>query len=115
MRTEREKDAEAFGGVTQALFLSVPGEAKNRNPGANGRMSPRSLFAVVRSLAEDALGEGEAKRGHPHLFRHNVGYLMNEKGGITAVQQQIAHRNIAYSAVYAQRTDEELERILDGH
>ena len=40
--------------------------------------------------------------------------IMNEKGGITAVQKQLAHRNIAYSAVYAQRTDDELERILDG-
>lgn len=114
LRTEREKDAAAFGDATQALFLSVPAQAKNRNPDADGRMSPRSLFSVVRNLAEDALGEGEAKRIHPHLFRHHVGFLMNEKGGITAVQKQLAHRNIAYSAVYAQRTDDELERILDG-
>lgn len=113
--TERGKDAEAFGGSPAPLFLSVPGQAKKRNPDATGRMSPRSLFSVVRNLAEDALGETEAKRIHPHIFRHHVGYLMNEKGGITAVQKQLAHRNIAYSAVYAQRTDEELERILDGH
>ncbi len=96
------------------MFLSVPAQAKNRNPDADGRMSPRSLFSVVRNLAADALGEGESKRIHPHLFRHHVGFLMNEKGGITAVQKQLAHRNIAYSAVYAQRTDDELERILDG-
>jgi site-specific recombinase XerD len=31
LRTERDKDAEAFGGATQALFLSVPAQAKNRN------------------------------------------------------------------------------------
>ena len=114
LRTEREKDAAVFGEGVTPLFLSVPANARNRNPEASGRMSSRSIFAVVRRLAEDALGEAEAKRIHPHLFRHHVGYLMNEKGGITAVQKQLAHRNIAYSAVYAQRTDEELERILDG-
>jgi uncharacterized DUF497 family protein len=32
---------------------------------------------------------------------------MNEHGGITAVQKQLGHRNIAYSAGYCQRTDEE--------
>lgn len=115
LATEREKDAAAYGGDCAPLFLAVPHQAKNRNPDADGRMSSRALFAVVRRLAEDALGETEARRIHPHLFRHHVGYLMNEKGGITAVQKQLAHRNIAYSAVYAQRTDEELERILDGH
>jgi hypothetical protein len=34
---------------------------------ADGRMSPRSLFAVMRDLAEDALGDGESKRIHPHI------------------------------------------------
>jgi hypothetical protein len=33
---------------------------------------------------------------------------MNERGGITAVQKQLGHRNIAYSAGYCQRTDDEL-------
>lgn len=114
LRTERGADAESFGGDPPPLFLTVPHQARKRNPDSDGRMSPRSVFGVVRRLAEDALGESEGKRIHPHLFRHHVGYLMNEKGGITAVQKQLAHRNIAYSAVYAQRTDEELERILDG-
>lgn len=112
--TERVKDAETFGDGTVPLFLTVPEQARKRNPESTGRMTSRAVFSVVRRLAEDALGETEAKRIHPHLFRHHVGYLMNEKGGITAVQKQLAHRNIAYSAVYAQRTDEELERILDG-
>lgn len=114
LRTERGKDSESFGGESVPLFLAVPHQAFKKNPGSAGRMSTRTVFSVVRKLAEDAFGESEAKRIHPHLFRHHVGYLMNEKGGITAVQKQLAHRNIAYSAVYAQRTDEELERILDG-
>lgn len=114
VRTERPKDAETYGEGASPLFLAVPHQAVKRNPDADGRMSPRTIFGVVRRLAEDALGESESKRIHPHLFRHHVGHLMNEKGGITAVQKQLAHKNIAYSAVYAQRTDEELERILDG-
>ena len=67
LRTERGKDA-AFGDATQALFLSVPTQARNLNPQADGRMSSRSIFSVVRNLVVDALGEIEAKRLHPHLF-----------------------------------------------
>jgi site-specific recombinase XerC len=38
---------------------------------------------------------------------------MNKRGGITAVQDQLGHRNIAYSAVYAQRTDEEIAAFIN--
>jgi hypothetical protein len=38
---------------------------------------------------------------------------MEQRGGITAVQKQLAHKNIAYSAVYCQKTDEELESYFD--
>jgi hypothetical protein len=42
-----------------------------------------------------------------------VGYLMNERGGITAVQKRLGHRNIAYSAGYCQRADDELAGYLE--
>lgn len=115
LRAERPKDAETFGHAGGGpLFLSVPQQAVKRKAETDGRLTSRAVFASVRRLAEDAFGEEDAKRIHPHLFRHHVGHLMNERGGITAVQKQLAHRNIAYSAVYAQKTDEELGRMLDG-
>lgn len=111
IETERVRDAEAWNG-SRSLFLSVPLEARKRNDGLHGRMNVRTLRHVIAKIARKALGD-EGARIHPHLFRHHMGFLMNEKGGITAVQKQLAHRNIAYSAVYCQRTEEELERYLD--
>lgn len=112
LQTERLLDAEAWNG-SRSLFLSVPSEAQKRNDGRKGRMDVRTIRYVIEKIARKALGDEGAARIHPHLFRHNMGFLMNEKGGITAVQRQLAHRNIAYSAVYCQRTDEELEGYMD--
>lgn len=112
LQTERILDAEAWNG-SRSLFLAVPTEARKRNDSLHGRMNVRTLRHVIAKIAQKALGDEGAARIHPHLFRHHMGFLMNEKGGITAVQKQLAHRNIAYSAVYCQRTDEELEGYLD--
>ncbi len=68
---------------------------------------------IVKKIGQNALGETEGKAIHPHLFRHHVGYLMNERGGITAVQKQLGHRNLTYSAVYAQRTDEKMAGYME--
>lgn len=105
---ERMADAEAWNGA-RALFLSVPFQAKKRDDTHKGRMSTRTLSYVVKKIAEHAQVDGV----HPHRFRHHVGYLMNERGGITAVQKQLGHRNIAYSAGYCQRTDAELASYLE--
>jgi len=112
IETERPIDADAWNGG-RSLFLSIPCEARKRNDGLKGRMDVRTVRYVIEKIARKALGDEGASRIHPHLFRHNMGFLMNEKGGITAVQRQLAHKNITYSAVYCQRTDEELEGYLD--
>lgn len=90
---ERRIDSEAWNGA-RALFLSVPFQARKRDDSRKGRMSTRTLSYVVAKIAGYAQVDGV----HPHRFRHHVGYLMNERGGITAVQKQLGHRNIAYSA-----------------
>ena len=77
-------------------------------------MTTRAMAYIVKKIGVEALGDDAGKAIHPHLFRHHVGYLMNEKGGITAVQKQLGHRNLAYSAVYAQRTDDELAEYLNA-
>lgn len=72
-------------------------------------MTTRALSYVIEKIADRAQVDGV----HPHRFRHHVGYLMNERGGITAVQKQLGHKNIAYSAGYCQRTDDELAGYLE--
>ena len=112
IESEREDDAKEWENPP-ALFLTIPQTGK-LHKGADGRMSPATAWNVIKKIARRALGKDGARRIHPHLFRHHVGYVMNERGGITAVQKQLGHKNIAYSAVYSQRTEEELEGYLDG-
>lgn len=113
IKSERETDAGDWNG-SRALFLSVPERARQRNDTLHGRMTTRALAYIIKKLGINALGETAGKAIHPHLFRHHVGYLMNERGGITATQKQLAHRNLTYSAVYAQRTDEEQAGYLNA-
>jgi site-specific recombinase XerD len=113
IKSERELDAAEWNGA-RSLFISVKSQAKNRNDTLHGRMTPRAMAYIVKKIGQNALGETEGKSIHPHLFRHHVGYLMNERGGITAVQKQLGHRNLAYSAVYAQRTDEEMAGYINA-
>lgn len=121
IQTERIDDAANWNGA-RALFLSVQERARNRSntlrgmvpAPLSGRMSTRAMSYIVKKIGQAALGDTEGKTIHPHLFRHHVGYLMNERGGITAVQKQLGHRNLAYSAVYAQRTDDEMAEYLNA-
>lgn len=108
VESERMADSEAWNGA-RALFLSVPFQAKKRDDTRKGGMTTRALSYIIGKIADAAGLTGV----HPHRFRHHVGYLMNERGGITAVQKQLGHRNIAYSAGYCQRTDDELSGYLE--
>ncbi len=108
---ERAADAAAWP-QSRALFLPIA-QLQARRPGTEGRLDASSAWAVIRKIAVRALGPEHGRRVHPHLFRHHMGYVMMEQGGITAVQRQLGHRNIAYSAVYSQRTEAELEGFMD--
>lgn len=108
---ERNQDVEIWG-EAPALFLSIP-QTKQRNPDATGRMNSRSIRRIIDKIATKALGEVRKKEIYPHLFRHDVGHRMYEKGGLAATQGQLGHVNTKYSLVYAQKTDEELGDYLD--
>ena len=62
----------------------------------------RTLSYVVAKVADHAQVDGV----HPHRLQHHVGYLMNERGGITTVKRQLGHRAIAFNVAYCQRTDD---------
>lgn len=107
LERERPVDVEAWNG-SRALFLSVHSRVREGDT-LKGRMLTETIRRVIAKIADRAGVDGI----HPHLFRHQVGFLMNERGGITAVQKQLGHKNLTYSATYCQRTDEELSGYLD--
>lgn len=108
LERERPADADAWNG-SRALFLSVHSRVREGDT-LKGRLRTETIRRVVAKIADRAGVAGI----HPHLFRHQVGYLMNERGGITAVQKQLGHKNLTYSATYCQRTDEELSDALNS-
>ncbi len=73
-------------------------------------MTTHTLSFIIAKIFE-AVG---AVGVRPNQFRHHVGYLMNESGGITAMKKQLGQRNITYSAGYWQITDDELAGYLEG-
>lgn len=115
---ERVQDAKVWERVT-SLFLPVhqtkarQANLKNAKEDYEPRLTPGAISKIVKKIAKKGLGKEGEKRIHPHLFRHHMGFVMNEQGGITAVQKQLGHANLTYSAVYAQKTEEELESYLD--
>lgn len=89
-------------GFFRLIQASYQIDERDSSPGSapkSGYQGTRTLSYVVAKIADHAQVNGV----HPHRFQHHVEYLMNERGGITAVQRQLGHRNIAYSAGYCQR------------
>ena len=112
VETERKKDDAAWGG-SPALFLAIP-QTQRRQEDVDGRLSVRAARNVFYKITRKAFGEEKAREFHPHRLRHTMGDFMNRKGGVTMVQKQLGHKNIAYSAVYAQYSQEDMENALDG-
>lgn len=77
VESERIADSEAWNGA-RSLFLSVPYQAKKRDDTRKGRMATQTLRVLMAKIGEYA-GVADV---HPHRFRHHVGYLMNERGGL---------------------------------
>jgi len=66
-------------------------------------MNSRTIRRTFNKIASKALGEVRKKEIYPHLFRHDVGHRMPEKGGLAATQEQLGHVNSKYSLVYAKK------------
>lgn len=100
---EYQKDAKRWN--TKALFLThdTCGHGK-------GRLRPEAVNRIWKQVCEIAGVKGRT----PHSARHGMGrHVMEKTKNLSAVQRQLDHKNIAYSAQYARITSEELDSVLD--
>lgn len=80
-------------------------------PGRGGRMHDAYIRAVLHKYGRTA---GILKRVHPHGLRHTIACdLIKERFGITDVQAQLGHSNVATTATYLKGlgADEAFERV----
>ena len=101
---EREEDAEYWKN-SPSLFLGAKGS------NGTGGISTRLINYIWDETCKQADIEGKT----PHSARHGMGrFLIEKTGNVSVVQQQLGHRNAAFSMEYARVTDEEIKGILDG-
>lgn len=100
---ERTSDDERW--QSPYLFL-----AANNSPRGKGKLGEKTVNCVWDEVCELAGVTGKT----PHSARHAMGkHLIDKTGNIAAVQRQLGHRNIKYSAMYARITADELQGVLN--
>jgi site-specific recombinase XerD len=87
------------------LFL-----AAHNAPTGKGNVGVKTINAVWDDICALAGVTGKT----PHSARHAMGkHIIDKTGNIAAVQAQLGHRNVKYSAIYARITGEELQGVLN--
>ncbi len=100
---ERPADNEVWD--SPYLFL-----AAHNAPQGKGDIGAKTVNAVWNGVCELA----GVKNKTPHSARHAMGrHLIEKTHNIAAVQRQLGHRNVKYSAMYARITSEELGRAIN--
>lgn len=100
---ERATDDERW----QSPFLFL---AAHNAPRGKGNVGEKTVNCVWDEVCELAGVTGKT----PHSARHAMGkHLIDKTGNIAAVQRQLGHKNVKYSAMYARITGSELEGILN--
>jgi integrase len=92
---------------TAPLFCTI------QRPGRGGLMHDAYVRAVLHALGRRV---GIPKRVHPHGFRHTLACeLIREGFGITDVQAQLGHSNVATTATYLKGlgADEAFEKVAE--
>lgn len=91
---------------SSALFL----------PASNIALSgPRLAPHAVNKIWNEVLDLDGIERRTPHSARHAVGlHIIAKTGNLAAVQRQLGHKRLDYSAQYARITAEELQDVMDG-
>ena len=85
-----------------------PGRAGNARSGA--RLGPHAVNRIWGKVAALA---GIADRT-PHSARHAMGrHIVSKTGNLAAVQRQLGHKRLDYSAQYARISAAELQDVLD--
>ncbi len=103
---EKERQADtAYWENPSSLFISAAGSK------GNGSISTR----LINYIWDNTCQQADLEDKTPHSARHGMGrFLIDKTGNVSVVQQQLGHRNAAFSMEYARVTDEEIKGILDG-
>jgi site-specific recombinase XerD len=100
---ERTKDDARW--QSPYLFLSA-----DNAPSGKGNLGVKVVNTLWDEVCELAGVTGKT----PHSARHAMGrHVIEKTGNIAAVQRQLGHRNVKYSAMYARITGEELAGVLN--
>lgn len=104
--------------VRHGMLMAVPDRANAaplfctvQLPGRGGRMHDAYVRAALHKYGRTA---GIPKRVHPHGWRHTLACdLIREGFGITDVQAQLGHNNVATTATYLKGlgADEAFEKV----
>lgn len=102
---EREREHDDVVLQSPALFLPA-----GNHPRSTARLAPHAINKIWNEVLAMAGIEGRT----PHSARHAVGrHIIAKTGNLAAVQRQLGHKRLDYSAQYARVSGTELERILD--
>ena len=102
---EQERAGDEAHLPSPALFLPAAGNARS-----GGRLAPHTVNRIWNEVASLA---GIAGRT-PHSARHAMGrHIVQKTGNLAAVQRQLGHKRLDYSAQYARISAAELQDVLD--
>jgi site-specific recombinase XerD len=89
-----------------ALFLPAAGDARS----SGARLAPHAVNRIWNAVA--ALAGVEHRT--PHSARHAMGrHIVSKTGNLAAVQRQLGHKRLDYSAQYVRISAAELQDVLD--
>lgn len=105
---------------TEGQFLRAWVRERGRGPGAIFRsrnhrpISRRQIDRLVKHYG--ALAGIPPEKCHAHAFKHSRGtHLLSEERDITLVQDQLGHRNIQNTMIYAEVQNVAREELFEKH
>lgn len=102
---EKERAGDDTSSLSPALFLPAADNARSGT-----RLAPHAVNRIWDAVAALA---GVAERT-PHSARHAMGrHIVQKTGNLAAVQRQLGHKRLDYSAQYARISAAELQGVLD--
>ena len=110
---EAERVAEHIRRV-EARRVACAADAEAALADSEGQGQGRLTVGVVNTVWNAVCRVAQVQGRTPHSARHAMGkHIIAKTGNITAVQQQLGHRQAAYAMQYARATTEEVGRVLD--
>lgn len=99
--------------MEEPMFVQLSGNMGRRGsasgPGAEPRLTPRSIERIVK---QHAINAGISRKVTPHVLRHSFATdLLSNGADIRSVQMMLGHANIATTQVYTHVTDKQLREV----